>query len=113
VVAAEAIGSLMMWAPIPIAWMWVGARVYEATGSLVADGAVVLLGFLATISLAMAALTRLDRVWVDLRRQAGHDQAEGALTRVVVISATLGILMFLLWYYVLSHAFILPFMPSQ
>ena len=26
VLAVEAIGSLMMWAPIPLVWFWVGAR---------------------------------------------------------------------------------------
>jgi hypothetical protein len=72
---------------------------------------VVLSGFLATTILVMAALTRLDRAWVAMRRRAGHDQLEGTLTRVVVISATLGILAFLLWYYVFAKAFILPFMP--
>jgi hypothetical protein len=111
--AVEVIGSLSMWAPIPIAWMWVGARVYDATGSLAADGGVALLGFLATATLAMTALTRVDTLWVALRRQSGHDQAQGALTQVVVVSATLGILLFLVWFYVLSDAFILPFMPSQ
>ena len=113
VVAVEVLGSLMMWAPIPAAWMWVGARVYDATGSFVADGAVVLGGFLGTMVLAMSALNRLDRVWVTLRRRAGHRQVEGALTRVVVVSATFGLLGFLLWYYLFSDAFILPFMPSS
>jgi hypothetical protein len=67
VVTLELIGSLAMWAPIPAAWMWIGARVYDATGSFAADGAVVLAGFLATIALAMMALARLDLVWIALR----------------------------------------------
>jgi hypothetical protein len=113
VLTVEAIGSLLMWAPIPLAWMWVGGRVYSATGSLAADGGVAFAGFLATTALVMAALGRLDRVWVTLRRRAGHDQRQGALSQVVVVSATLGLLTFLLWFYVFSHAFVLPFMPSQ
>jgi hypothetical protein len=113
VLALEAIGSFLMWAPIPLAWIWVGARAYDATGSLVAGGGVALLGFAATVTLAMAALARLDRVWVALRRRAGHDQAQGALTQVVVVSATLGLLLFLVWYYVLTNAFVIPFMPSR
>jgi hypothetical protein len=113
VLAVETIGSLLMWAPIPLAWIWVGARAYDVTGSLVAGGGVALVGFAATVTLAMAALARLDRVWVALRRRAGHDQAEGALTQVVVVSATLGLLLFLVWYYVLTNAFVIPFMPSR
>lgn len=113
VVAVEMIGSLSMWAPIPIAWMWVGARAYDATGSLAADLGVAFLGFLATTLLAMEALNRLDRVWIALRRRAGHDQVGGALTQVVVVSATLGLLMFLVWYYIIEKAFIIPFMPFR
>jgi hypothetical protein len=104
----------MMWAPIPLAWVWAGARLYDATESLVAAGGITLLGLLATTILAMKALARIDTVWIALRRRAGHDQAEGALTQIVVVSATLGLILFLVWYYLLSTAFVLPFMgPSQ
>jgi hypothetical protein len=113
VLAVEVIGSLSMWAPIPLAWTWIAARAFELTGSLAAAGGLALLGFLATVTLAMKALNRLDGVWIELRRRAGHDQREGALTQVVVVSATLGLLLFLLWFYVIGKAFILPFMPSQ
>jgi hypothetical protein len=111
--AAEAFGTLLLWAPLPFAWIWVGGRVYAVTGSLFLDGAVALTGFAASALLAMRGLARLDRTWIALRRRAGYAQSDGALTQVVVISATLGLAGFLVWYYVLSHAFILPFMPSQ
>jgi hypothetical protein len=113
VLAAEALGTLLLWAPLPFAWIWVGGRVYAVTGSLFLDGAVALTGFAASALLAMRGLARLDRTWIALRRRAGYAQSDGALTQVVVVSATLGLAGFLVWYYVLSHAFILPFMPSQ
>jgi hypothetical protein len=113
VLAVETIGWLLMWAPVPLAWFWVGARVYDATGSVAADGGIAFLGFLATATVAMALLRRLDSVWIGLRRRAGHEQEQGALTQVVVASATLGILLFLIWFYVIGQAFVLPFMPSQ
>ncbi len=108
--AFEVIGSLSMWGPIPLAWFWVGARVYDATGSIAADGGTILVGFVATVIPLMAALVRIDRVWVRLRRRAGHDQTEGALNQVVVVSARFGILLFLVWFYILSNAFIIPYM---
>jgi hypothetical protein len=111
--AVEVISSLSMWSAIPIAWFWIGARVYDGTGSLAVGGGGALLGLLATIILAMAGLARLDALWVGLRQRAGHDQVEGALTRIVVVSFTLGIVMFFVWYYLLSTAFVLPFMPTQ
>src|SRR3954451_24989010 len=86
VLALEAIGSLLMWAPIPFAWMWVGGHVYTATGSLFADRHVVLGGLIAPIVVVMSGRQRLDRLWVRLRHRAGHDQAEDALTQVAVVS---------------------------
>jgi hypothetical protein len=113
VLAVEVIGTLAMWAPIPLAWIWIGSKVYDLTGSLAADGLAALIGFGVTIVLVMRALARLDVVWIGLRRETGHLQKEGALTQVVVISATFGLIAFLVWYYVLEDAYILPFMPSQ
>ena len=113
VLAVEVLGSFLMWVPIPVAWMWIGAQVYGGVGSLVLGGAVALLGFLATNILVMKGLARIDATWVSLRRRAGHRQRTGALTQVVVISATIGLLAFFVWYYLLSKAFILPFMPSH
>ena len=113
VLALEVVGSLLMWAPLPLAWIWIGGQVFDATGSLAADGAVAFLGFCASAWLAMMGLNRIDATWISLRRRAGHDQRQGALTRVVIASATLGLAAFLLWYYVIEQAFVLPFMPNQ
>ena len=33
------LGTLLLWAPLPFAWIWVGGRVYAVTGSLLADEA--------------------------------------------------------------------------
>jgi hypothetical protein len=113
VLAVEAIGSLAMWAAIPLAWLWIGGRVYSVTGSLGADVGVAFLGFVATLLLTVAALRRIDNGWIALRRRAGHDQVEGALTQVVTISATVAFASFIAWYYLFSHAYVIPFMPSN
>jgi hypothetical protein len=111
VLAVEVVGCVMLWAPIPLAWMWIGARVYEATGSMSADLAVALGGFFVTTVLTMRALNRIDRVWVELRREAGYEQREGALTHVVVVSTTVALVMFWVWFHIIEQAFIIPFMP--
>jgi hypothetical protein len=113
VLAVEVIGCLLLWAPIPAAWMWIGARVYDATASLLADLGVAFGGFFATTLLTMGALNRIDRAWVELRRRAGHDQAEGALTQIVVVSATVAMIAFWVWFHLLQKAFIIPFMPTR
>jgi hypothetical protein len=112
VLAVEAIGSLAMWLPIPFAWLWVGGRVYDATGSIGAAGCVAILGLLLTASLTITVLTWIDEQWVALRRRAGYDQAQGVLTSVVVASATVAIAAFMIWN-VLNQAFIMPFMPTH
>jgi hypothetical protein len=113
VLGFEAIGSLAMWAAIPLAWLWIGGRVYSLTGSLGTDVAVAFAGFVATLLVAVSLLRRLDEGWIALRRRAGHEQKEGALSQVVTISATLALALFLVWYYLLAKAYVIPFMPSH
>lgn len=109
----EVVGAVLMWTLVPLAWLWIGGRVYAATGSLAADGGVALFGFAATAFLLMVGLIRVDRTWVAMRRQSGHPEAEGALSQIVVVSVTFALLLFMLWYYVLTDAYVMPFMPSQ
>jgi hypothetical protein len=111
--ALEVVVSASMWLPIPFAWLWIGGRVYDLTGSLAADAGTALLGFTLSIILAMRGLLYVDAAWIAVRRRAGRDQKDGALTRVVIASATLGLLGFFVWYYALSHAYVIPFMPSR
>jgi hypothetical protein len=110
---AEVIGCLLIWIAIPVGWMWIAARVYEATLSIAADLAVALGGFIATTAFAMSALNRIDRVWVQMRRRAGHEQREGALTRIVVVTAGVGFAAFYVWFHFIEQAFILEFMPTS
>jgi len=110
--AIETIFSFAMWAPLPLGWFWVGAQVYEATGSIAADLGVVLAGFLASLILVMRSLMRVDAAWISLRRRAGYNQRHGALNQVIIVCATIGLLGFFLWYYIIDQAFILPFMPT-
>jgi hypothetical protein len=111
--AVEALGSVLMWAAIPLAWLWIGGRVYSATGSLGLDLGVAFLGFVLTLFLALAVLRRIDWRWIQLRRQAGYEQKEGALSQIVTVSATLALVLFMAWYYLFSHAYVIPFMPSN
>jgi hypothetical protein len=113
VLALECVGSLAMWAAIPLAWLWIGGRVYSLTSSLGLDVLVAFAGFVGTLVLAVALLRRLDVIWIALRQRAGYEQKEGALTEVVTISATFALLIFVGWYYLFSHAYVIPFMPSN
>ena len=113
VLATEAFGTVLMWVPIPLAWFWIGARVYDATHSIMADGIVVLGGFLLSVIVVLKVLTRIDQLWIELRRRAGHDQRDGALNQVVIVSATFGVVGFWVWFHIIEDAFIIPFMPTE
>jgi hypothetical protein len=111
--AVEALGSILMWAAIPLAWLWIGGRIYSLTGSLGLDLGVAFLGFVLTLLLALSGLRRIDARWIELRRRAGYDQKEGALAQIVTVSATVALILFVGWYYLFSHAYVIPFMPSS
>ena len=113
ILVLEAVGSLAMWAAIPLAWLWIGGRVYALTGSLAADAAVAFFGFVGTLLVMLSVLRRLDRGWIALRRQAGYEQEDGALSQVVTVSVTFALVVFFAWYYFFSDAYVLPFMPSS
>ncbi len=113
VLAVELLGTFVMWVPIPLAWFWVGAQVFRQTGSVLADGVVVLGGFLVSVIAVLKLLTKLDAVWIRLRRRAGHQQRDGALNQVVIVSATLGVIGFWVWFHIIENAYIIPFMPQE
>jgi hypothetical protein len=112
VLVLEILGAVMMWGPIPVAWVWVGARAYDATGSFVAGAVTWFLGFAFTLWLVAGALARLDQIWIRLRQRAGDARAKGVMTQVIVVTATFALAAFFLWFYVIGKAFVIPFMPS-
>jgi dolichyl-phosphate-mannose--protein O-mannosyl transferase len=109
--ALELVGCLVIWVALPLGWMWIGAQVYLATYSIALDLGVAMTGFIVTTILTMGMLNRADELWVRLRRQAGHDQKEGVLTKVVVVSAGIGFAAFYIWFHFVEQAFIIQFMP--
>jgi hypothetical protein len=112
-IVLEVVGMAFMCAFVPFAWFWLGKQVGAATSSLGAAMGATFLGFVGTTVLTAQLLQRIDHLWIQLRQRAGYEQQQGALTHVVVVSMTLGLTMFFTWYYLLSHAFILPFMPRH
>ena len=110
VLVAEVLAVSVMWGPLPLAWMWIASQAYTLTDSIAVFLAITFLGFAGTMPLALQTLARMDGLWVSLRRRAGHKQADGAITRVVTVTFTIGLVTFTLWYY-LGGAFVIPFMP--
>ena len=101
ILVAEALLLSTVWGPQPAGWLWIGAHVFHATGSVTFGILVAFLGMLLTIFATIALSMRLDRVWKLVRRASGHEQREGALERMFVISMVLAGSAFLAWFLVI------------
>jgi hypothetical protein len=98
ILAVEALMLATLWGPQPAAWLWVGSHVFHATGSVSFGILVAFLGMLLTIFSTIALAMRLDRAWKLVRRASGHDQRNGALERMVVLSMVIAGTVFFAWF---------------
>ena len=102
VLVLEALVCLTLWGPQPVAWLWVGSQVDYHADSITLALAVTFLGMLATLMITLGIATRLDRVWRILRRAAGHEQQEGVLARIFMVTAIVAALGFGFWFLIIQ-----------
>ncbi len=100
--AIELVLCLSLFGPQPLAWFWVGSQVQYLTGYVTAGISTILLGCLASLMLTMVVAKRLDHAWKLVRRAAGHEQREGALERIFVISIAIAGTAFLIWFFIIE-----------
>jgi len=102
-VALMFLGSLGVWVGIPVLWLWVGSRIQGATQSLGAAIGVALLGVVVSILLALPVLSWLSRKHAQIQEARGiAPQGRTALESVMVVSATLALMGFAVWFFLLS-----------
>jgi hypothetical protein len=99
--AAMTLISLLCWAPIPIACLWLGSQANYLSGSVSIGIVVSFAGLFAMLFGALALLKRLDNAWILVRRAAGHDQRVGALGRVFGATAVVCGAAFAFWFLVI------------
>jgi hypothetical protein len=102
VLVAEALVVLSAWGPQPVGWLWVGSQVDYRTESVFLGITIAFLGLIASLILTLVIATRLDHVWRLLRRAAGHDQRDGVLGRIFMVTAIVAAVAFTLWLVVLE-----------
>lgn len=101
---ARAILALMtligvsFWGPIPAACLWVGGQVEGAIKNVGVSIAVSFALILLALFTGLAAMKRLDQLWILMRRAAGHDQREGVIGRIFAISCAIGVVLFTAWF---------------
>jgi hypothetical protein len=96
--AIELLLCLTLFAPQPLAWLWVGSQVDYQTGYVTAGIATIMLGVLASLMLTMALAKRVDHAWKLVRRAAGHHQERGALERIFAVSVVVALFAFVVWF---------------
>lgn len=101
ILAAITLLCLLCWGPIPVGCLWLGSRANYLSGNVEA-GIVVSFGTaFAALFGTLAVLRRLDSSWILVRRAAGHDQRNGALARIFGVTATVGVVVFSVWFLVI------------
>jgi len=109
VVAIMFLGSLGLWVGTPLAWLWIGGRVQGATGSIGAALAVAFLGVVGTAVVLAWVLARLsERHRAACLARGLDDPGNAVLERVLVVSAALTILAFVIWFFLLAGTSPLP-----
>ncbi len=109
VVAIMFIGSLGLWIGTPLLWLWVGSQIQGATESLGAALGVMFVGVIATIALVASLLAKLSNVYRSNCLARGmNDPGHFVLEGVLVVSAGLTIVVFVVWFFFLAGTSPIP-----
>jgi hypothetical protein len=113
-VAIMLAGSLVLWVGIPLAWLWIGSQVQDATDSLGAAVAAMLVGVVVSIVLWLPVLSWLsDRYRRERVARGLDDTGNFALEVTMVLSAGIALVGFIGWFLLFSGATPLPFIGSN
>jgi hypothetical protein len=94
------IGSLVLWIGTPVLWLWVGSQIQGATSSLGAALGAMFIGVVATIAAISALLVWLSNRYRYNRRARGlDDPGHIVLEGVLVVSAAVAIVGFVVWFF--------------
>jgi ABC-type uncharacterized transport system permease subunit len=101
-------GALGLWIGVPLAWLYIGSMVQDATDSVGAALGLMLVGSVASILLLVPLLGRVNGVYEHAREARGLDNfGQAPLEAMLVISATLAVVL-LVVYVLFSHNPALP-----
>jgi|tagenome__1003787_1003787.scaffolds.fasta_scaffold20932477_2 hypothetical protein len=107
-------GSLVLWVGIPLAWLWIGSQIQDATDSLGTAVAAMLVGVVVSIVLWLPVLSWLSERYRRERAARGlEDTGHFALEVTLVLSAGIALVGFVGWFLLFSGAAPLPFVGSH
>jgi hypothetical protein len=94
--------GVSFWGPIPAACLWVGGQVQGKADNIAVSLVVSFALILLALFTGLAAMKRLDHLWILVRRAAGYDQREGVIGRIFAISCAIGVVLFTLWFLIIA-----------
>lgn len=96
------LGSLGLWVGVPAGWLWVGSQIQGSTGNLGTAMAVMMGGVLVSVVLLAMALGWLNRKHAELREARGLEVASNPLEIVMVATAAVAVVAFVIWFFVFA-----------
>jgi hypothetical protein len=102
ILVLETLVCLTLWGPQPVGWLWVASQIEYQTGSIELAIVTAFTGMIATLFVTLALAKRLDHAWKLVRRAGGHEQKQGALERIFVISIVIAVSAFAIWFFLIE-----------
>ena len=101
------IGCLFLWVGVPLGWLWIGSQV-QGSGSLGAALMVTMTGIIVSIAVLVVGLSWLNRRHAELNERRHRRQRSSALEVILVSSAGLAVVCFVVWFFLFAGASPLP-----
>lgn len=99
------VGSFVLWIGAPLLWLWVGSQIEGTTASLGTAVGSAFLGAVLTIVLVAAVLGKLSNTYRANRVARGlDDPGHFVLEVVLVVSASVALLAFAIWFFLFAGA---------
>jgi hypothetical protein len=103
------IGSLGLWVGTPLLWLYVGSQIQGATQSVGAALGAMLVGVVITVTVLASLLAKLSDVYrANCVARGLSDPGHGVLESVLVVSAGLTLIVFVVWFFLFAGASPIP-----
>src|SRR5687767_12295024 len=107
------VGGLVLWVGVPVAALWIGSLVQVETDSLGASMVAMLLVVIGSLVVLLPLLGWLNRKHAEVRVARGRqDLGPVALEGVMVVSAGVALVAFLVWFFLFAGSSPIPFQGS-
>ena len=101
------VGGLFLWVGVPIGWLWIGSQV-QGSASLGTALMVTMVGIVLSITALVFVLGWLNRRHAELNERRDRPLRSSALEVILVSSAGLAVLGFVIWFFLFAGASPLP-----